>query len=200
MDSGFGAFDAMIDTCRRTRAVLVASIHGRAGDGELAREIVATESLDYVDAIAEGTRILARATAFSGSELRAIVRFAGITPPPPPGSPDAVAASIEAAHDRTGPLAVDPLVLLAAGHARVVFAQIPALPPMLVTWPSRNRTYADIPVPRSAVEMIERTEELERVLWGVAEGDARPSEPLRRTLAYFEAASRFGVRGGFAPA
>lgn len=200
MDSGFAAFDAMIRTCRRTSAVLVASIQGRAGDDEVGREIVATEGLDYVDAIAEGTRLLARATAFSGSELRAIVRFAGITGPPAPGSPEALAATIEAGRERAELRPVDPRLLLAAGHARVVFGRIPTLPPVLVTWPGRHHSYADIPVPRTAAELIVRTEELERVLWSVASGDARPSEPLRRTVAYFETAARFDVGGGFAAA
>lgn len=200
MDSGFSTFDAMIRTCRRTSAVLVATIHGRAGDDGLARDIVATEGLGYVDAIVEGTRILARATAFSGSELRAIVRIAGIPEPPAAGSPDEVAASIEATHWGSELRAVDPLVLLAAGHARIVFGNIPRLPQVLVTWPGHHRSYADIPVPRSAAELIERSEELERVLWSVATGGVRPTEPLRRTVAYFEVASRIDVSGSFAAA
>jgi hypothetical protein len=85
--------------------------------------------------------------------------------------------------------------MLAAGHARVVFSIIPRLPADAVAWPTQPRTYADIPVPRSEGELMLRAEELVRVVWRVAAGDARRDEPLRRTLAFFEAGSRLSFRG-----
>ena len=87
--------------------------------------------------------------------------------------------------------------MLAAGHARVVFSVIPQLPPEAVAWPHRHRTYADIPVPRSEAELMIRAEELARVVWRVAAGDERRDEPLRRTLAFYEAGARLSFRGMF---
>jgi ABC-2 type transport system ATP-binding protein len=46
-------------------------------------------------------------------------------------------------------------------------------------------------------EVMLRAEELARVLWRVAAGDDRPDEPLRRTLAFYDAGARLSVRGGF---
>jgi hypothetical protein len=207
--TAFSSFDRLIETCRRTRAVLVAVTHERSGDGNAVRAIVAHEALNHVDAILDGLTFLARARSFTSEELRSLVRRAGIIEPPPRGSPDALAAEREVAAERSSrdvagdwPTVrrVDGATILAAGHARVVFSVIPTLPPEAVAWPRPHRTYADIPVPRSETELLERVEELARVLWRVAEGDDRRDEPLRRTLAFYEAGSRLSVRGGFAAA
>jgi hypothetical protein len=117
--------------------------------------------------------------------------------PPLAGSPDAVAAEHEAAHLRPPLRAVDGRTMLAAGHARVVFSVIPQLPTEAVAWPRRHPTYADIPVPRSEGELMLRAEELARVVWRVAAGDERRDEPLRRTLAFYDAGARLSFRGGF---
>jgi hypothetical protein len=85
--------------------------------------------------------------------------------------------------------------MLAAGHARVVFSMIPSLPPEAVSWPSARRTYADIAAPHSAAELLTRAEELTRVVWRVASGDERLDEPLRRTLAFYDAGARLSFRG-----
>ena len=42
-----------------------------------------------------------------------------------------------------------------------------------------------------------RAEELARVVWRVAAGDERRDEPLRRTLAFYDAGARLSFRGGF---
>jgi hypothetical protein len=220
-DAGFSSFDRLIQVCRRTRAVLVAVTHERAGDGAAVRSIVALEALRHVDAVLDGITLLARTGSFTGPELRELVRRAGIGEPPRPGSPEARAAEHEAAPaqdvasargagapgapelsptDRPQLRAVDGATMLAAGHARVVFSVIPWLPPEAVAWPRAHRTYADIPVPRTESELLTRVEELARVLWRVAEGDDRRDESLRRTLAFYEAGSRLSVRGGFAAA
>jgi hypothetical protein len=85
--------------------------------------------------------------------------------------------------------------MLAAGHARVVFSIIPSLPSEAVSWPRHHRGYADIPVPHSEGELLQRAEELARVVWRVAAGDERRDEPLRRTLAFYETGSRLSFRG-----
>jgi hypothetical protein len=195
--SAFPAYDRLVETCRRTRAVLVAVTHERAGDGQVVRRIVAREALAHVDAILAGLTALARPRSFSEAELRSLVRRAGILAPARAGSPEAVAADREAALDRPVLRPIDGATILAAGHARVVFSVIPRLPPEAVAWPRMHRTYADIPVPRTEGELLGRVEELARVLWRVAEGDDRRDEPLRRTLAFYEAGARLSFRGGF---
>jgi len=49
-------------------------------------------------------------------------------------------------------------------------------------------------------DLGEGLEDAEIVQWRVAEGEDRRDEPLRRTLAFYEAGSRLSVRGGFAAA
>jgi hypothetical protein len=196
--TSFSAFDHLLDTCRRTRLALLSVIHDQARDGEAVRDLLAREALTHVEAVLEGLVLLARTGQFSSEEeLRALVRRAGIVEPARPGTPDARAAEREAAHDRPALRAIDGRTMLAAGHARVVFSVIPHLPPEAVAWPLRHRTYADIPVPRSEGELMLRAEELARVVWRVAAGDERRDEPLRRTLAFYEAGARLSFRGGF---
>jgi hypothetical protein len=124
-----------------------------------------------------------------------MVRRAGIVAPPRAGTLDAIAADQEAATLRPLLRAIDGRTMLAAGHARVVFSVIPQLPPEAVAWPRRHPTYADIPVPRSQGELLARAEELARVVWRVATGDERRDEPLRRTVAFYEAGARLSFRG-----
>lgn len=198
--SRFGAFDDLIETCRRTRAALVAVVHEREGDGELVREIIAGESLPHVDAVFDGLIALARTGQFTPAELRDLVRHAGIVGPPPRSGPDAVAASAETRPFHPDIRPADAAHALAAAHARIVFSVVPTLPPAAVTWPRAHRTYADIPRPRTEAELLARVEELARVLWRVAEGRARPDEPLRRALAFYEAGARLSMHGGFTAA
>jgi hypothetical protein len=197
--TSFSAFDHLLDTCRRTRAALLAVVHDQERDGAIVRDVLAREALSHVEAILDGLVLIARTGQFSGEELRALVRRAGIVAPARAGTPDAVAAEHEAAHARPALRAIDGRMMLAAGHARVVFSVIPRLPPEAVAWPLRqgSLSYADIPVPRSESELLLRAEELARVLWRVAAGDERRDEPLRRTLAFYEAGARLSVRGGF---
>ena len=198
--TSFSAFDHLLDTCRRTRAALLSVIHDDARDGEAVRDLLAREALTHVDAVLEGIVLLARTGAFSGEELRSLVRRAGIVAPPLVGSAEARAAEHEAANDaareRPRLRAIDGRSMLAAGHARVVFSVIPQLPEA-VARSGHHRSYADIPVPRSEGELLLRAEELARVVWRVAAGDERRDEPLRRTLAFYEAGARLSFRGGF---
>ena len=78
--------------------------------------------------------------------------------------------------------------LLAFAHAYVTLGLLPRLPPTEVTYPQDRPTYADIPVPRTPGQVMERLEELEQVvseveLWPVE--DLEP-DPLRRTYGFFE--------------
>ncbi len=195
--TSFSAFDHLLDTCRRTRAALLSIVNDEDRDGEAVRDLLTREALGHVEAVLDGLILLARTGGFSSEELRMLVRRAGIVGPTWPGSPEAVAAEHEAVHSRPVLRAIDGRTMLAAGHARVVFSVIPQLPPEAVSWPRRHPTYADIPVPRSEGELMLRVEELARVVWRVAAGDERRDEPLRRTLAFYEAGSRLSVRGGF---
>jgi hypothetical protein len=192
--SWFPAFDQLLDTCRRTRTALVSVVQDGQRD-DAVREVLAREALVHVDAVLEGLVLLARTGQFSAEELRSLVQRAGIVAPARAGTPEGCAAELEAAHDRPRLRAIDGRTMLAAGHARVVFSVIPRLPAEAVTWPTHPRTYADIPVPRSEGELMLRAEELVRVVWRVAAGDSRRDEPLRRTLAFFEAGSRLSFRG-----
>lgn len=195
--TSFSAFDHLLDTCRRTRAALLSIVNDEERDGEAVRDLLAREALGHVETVLDGLILLARAGGFSGEELRVLVRRAGIIEPARLGSAEAVAAEQEAVHVRPALRAIDGRTMLAAGHARVVFSVIPQLPPEAIAWPRRHPTYADIPVPRSEGELMLRAEELARVVWRVAAGDERRDEPLRRTLAFYEAGSRLSVRGGF---
>ena len=197
--SRFAAFDGLVETCRRTRAALVAVVHERSGDGDLLRAVIADDGLAHVDAVRAGLTALARAGQFDSAELRDLVRREGITDRPRSG-PDVVAAAAEASHNRPPLRPADTGQILAAGHARIVFSVIPTLPPEAVTWPRVHRTYADIPTPRSEAELFERVDELARVLWRVAEGRHDRDEPMRRALAFYEAGSRLSLRGGFSAA
>ena len=197
--SFFAAFDHLLDTFRLTRGALLAVVHQDRRDGDAARDVLAREALTHVEAVLEGLLVLRRAGQFSPEELRALVQRAGILEPPRPGTPAgrvaALEAENEASQDRRGLRTIDGRTMLAAGHARVVFSVIPRLPAAAVTWPTHPRTYADIPVPRSEGELLLRAEELARVVWRVAAGDDRRDEPLRRTLAFFEAGARLSFRG-----
>jgi hypothetical protein len=193
--TSFAAFDHLLETYRRTHAALHAVVHDQERDDAALRDVLAREALHHVEAVLEGLILLARTGQFSGGELRELVRRAGIVAPASPGSAEARAAAEESRQPRPPLRAVDGRTMLAAGHARVVFSVIPSLPPEAVSWPSPRRTYADIAAPHSAGELLARAEELTRVVWRVASGDERRDEPLRRTLAFYDAGARLSVRG-----
>jgi hypothetical protein len=91
-------------------------------------------------------------------------------------------------------------MLAAAGHAQLVFALIPRLPPELVTWPRPRigNGYADVFAPNGIGDLVERVEELEAVLWRTAmDAPLDADEHLRRTYAFCETAC--WLDAGFAP-
>lgn len=80
------------------------------------------------------------------------------------------------------------LQLVAFAHSYVSLGLLPRMAPHLITYPLGRRSYADIPVPRSAGELLERIEELEQVL-SILEVEplAALSEPtVKRTYGFFE--------------
>jgi hypothetical protein len=100
--------------------------------------------------------------------------------------------------------------LLAFGMAAVALGMLPRLPAAEITFPRSYRkppTYADIPVPSTPAEMLQRIEELEKMIWQIASHDLvdlaeRRYNPLRRTYGFFESSAwlaqresqRFGVK------
>jgi len=79
--------------------------------------------------------------------------------------------------------------LIAYQHALVALGVLPRLPAQAITFPQPRLTYADVPVPSGPGELLERIEEIERVLYqaGVMPLDKLAFGPLRRTYAFFEA-------------
>lgn len=81
--------------------------------------------------------------------------------------------------------------LLAYNHALVALATLPRLPAEAITFPQQRPTYADVSAPVLPVEMLERIEEIERIIYQaeVMPGQRLAYDPLRRTYAFFEASS-----------
>jgi hypothetical protein len=75
----------------------------------------------------------------------------------------------------------------AFAHTITALALLPQLPVDQITFPGRP-SYADIPVPRSPAEILNRIDELESVLFTstVKPVEAVEPEPLRRTYGFFE--------------
>lgn len=77
-------------------------------------------------------------------------------------------------------------------HAYIAMGILPRLPNYAVTFPHQRRpSYADIPVPGTPGEMLDRIEEMEHVVWVAENADleAAPPDSLRRTYAFFEASA-----------
>lgn len=81
--------------------------------------------------------------------------------------------------------------IIAYQHALVAIGVLPRLPAEAVTFPQAHPTYADLTVPRSPIELLERIEEIERVIYlaSVLPLGELALAPLRRTYAFFEASS-----------
>ncbi|NOZ29213.1 MAG: hypothetical protein GXP39_14350 [Chloroflexi bacterium] len=85
--------------------------------------------------------------------------------------------------------------LIAFAMAAIAIGMMPRLPPELATFPPvgpfRRRGYADIPVPRSPAQWLDRIEEVEQITWHVrVEPVVRLEiESLRRTYGFYEAST-----------
>jgi hypothetical protein len=200
--SGFAEFDRLGVIFRHTRALLdEVAANGDLPDGGTA--VLANESLPYVEDVEEGFRLRLRASAAELSELRELVRRAGLAGDVPRSPAEQRAALIEGMQRGVGAPGEPDIVpaparrLAAIDHARLVFALLPATPAGDVHYPHGLRSYADIASPRSPAELATRIEELERSLWAVATG-RRPrlsDSRYRRTYGFFDAAERMSSRG-----
>lgn len=139
-----------------------------------------TNAISHLETVREGFQLSLRASAVTrASELRDLVTHFlidwrwleedGLTLLP--------SEEVERVRDQ----------LLEFAHAYTALAFLPRLPAPHITFPGRP-TYADIPVPRTPGETLERIDELERVLTraSVQPRSALHPEPLRRTFGYFE--------------
>lgn len=81
--------------------------------------------------------------------------------------------------------------IIAYQHALVAMGVLPRLPAEAVTFPQPDPTYADLPVPKAPDELLERIEEIERVVYwaSVIPLSELAIAPLRRTYAFFEASA-----------
>jgi hypothetical protein len=80
---------------------------------------------------------------------------------------------------------------LAFNHAFVALAVLPRLPASAVTFPQKRPSYADLPAPALPSQLLERLDEIERVIY---RAEAMPHQTLeynafRRTYAFFEAST-----------
>ncbi len=200
--SGFAEFDRLADLFRRTRALLDAvSATGSVPEG--GTDVLATETLPHVEDIEEGFRIRLRASAAGLSELRELVRQAGLGSWEARDPAEERAALIEAMRDmgradREPEILPAPARRLAAiENACLVFALLPATPAHEVHYPAALRSYADISAPRTPAELCERIEEMERSLWAIATGHAPrlTDPPYRRTYGFFDTAARVSGTG-----
>ncbi|MBN1220233.1 MAG: hypothetical protein JXM69_14995 [Anaerolineae bacterium] len=81
--------------------------------------------------------------------------------------------------------------LVAYNHALVALGVLPHLPAEAVTFPQRQRTYADLAAPAEPGELLARIEELEQVIYQAEVMPTRspPYDSFRRTYAFFEAST-----------
>jgi len=195
--SGFAELDRMGRLFRETRVLLDAAL--TTGDlPEHATDVLAQQTLPHVEDVEAGFWWWLRAGETALSELRALVLQGGLGMADARDPAEERAALIEAMQARSGAggdreLASVPTRRLAAlGHARLVFALLPATAAGDVRFPSPHRSYADIAAPRTPGELSMRIEELERELWRLAAG--RRPRPLdaayRRVYGYFDAGER----------
>lgn len=85
--------------------------------------------------------------------------------------------------------------LIAFAMASIAIGMMPRIPPEQATFPPigplKRAGYADIPVPRSPAQWLDRIEEVEQITWhvGVEPIAHLDAEPLRRTYGFYEASS-----------
>jgi hypothetical protein len=81
--------------------------------------------------------------------------------------------------------------LIAYQHAAMAFGALRNLPTEVITFPQPRPTYVDILVPTTPGQMLERIEEIERVIYraGIVPLDHIAFGAVRRTYAFFEASA-----------
>jgi hypothetical protein len=194
---GFASFERAGAIYAGTRAILTDWVRADrlTDDGAAFLAVQTLPALELAEAgVIAGSRteMLDRATAAT------LVRRAGISAPPSPGSAESVAAAIERARRYTaGPVRLTPAgeMLDWAGHAAFAFAALPFVPATAFSYPYDAyglRSYRDLTAPRDRGEFVERVEELERVVHAVA--TRRPAgtlagPSLRRAFGFLDAAA-----------
>ncbi|MCB0116096.1 MAG: hypothetical protein R2873_12100 [Caldilineaceae bacterium] len=180
-------------------------------------QIILQQAQDYLSRVREGFVLSVRTTDVAGvDELsylleRVLLDWEKLRTeldltPSARSSPD------PAAHERIEQVRDQ---LLAFGMAAVALGMLPRLPKDEVTFPKSYRkppSYADIPVPSTPAQMLQRIEEIEQTIWQIHTHDLvdlaeRRYDPLRRTYGFFESsawlaqfeARRFGVKRGDTP-
>jgi hypothetical protein len=180
---------------------------------EQMEQIILQQARDYLSEVREGFLFSVKSTQVTNqAELKyllervmldwgALQRELGLTTDEPEPSAD---------HDPKQELERVRQQLLAYSMAAVALGYLPHLPSSQITFPysySNPPTYADIPKPDSAGEMLWRIEEVEQMLWQLMAGDLQSLlehryGALRRTYGFFETsallanqeAERFGVK------
>ena len=191
---GFASFDAQTRAFRVARNVISSRLRDDAGPDDADTAAIAREVLPAVDRIGRGLGLTQRAHRLDPTTARALLRRAGVVAPPTSAREREAVDRERALLASRRPTALDLTagqMLAAAGHAQLVFALIPRLPPELVTWPRPRigNGYADVFPPNGIGDLVERVEELEAVLWRAAmDGPLDADEHLRRTYAFCETA------------
>jgi hypothetical protein len=200
--SGFAEFDRMAGLFRRTLELLDAVLEtGSLPAG--GSDVLATETLPWIEDVEQGFRSLLRATETDMAELRHLLLRGGFGLSQPRDFAENRAALIEAMRALSGaggdrelvPASSRPLAALE--HARLALAMMPRTPESEVHFPGGRRSYADISAPRSPVEFVGRVEEIERTLWWVAAGDrpGRQDAAYRRVYGFFDVGRRLTEPG-----
>jgi hypothetical protein len=199
-DWGFAEFDHLAVIFANARAVL----DGVLATGDVsadASQVLATETLPHIEDVEAGFHARLRAAETGMEDMRILVQRAGMVMPQ--GMGESRAALIEqmmAISGAGGDRKVQPAStkrMAALHHARVVLALIPQTAAEDVHFPGLRSSYADIPVPRGAVEFVERVEEIERILWWIASGTPRGRHDgaYRRVYGFFDVGERLTGRG-----
>ncbi len=193
MTTGFSSFDAVIRLASRSRAALLVALREGLGDADV--ELLAEQTIPYVELARDGFALTARASDLAGVDPSEFLRRWGVAGDMRAGPGADAEVSARERLGRPIVLADGTAAFAAFAHARVALALIPRLPPSAVSWPPRP-TYVDVPRPRGAGELIGRLEEIERTIWRLSVGRDRPArdhEPARRTLAFFDAIVYLGA-------
>ena len=76
-------------------------------------------------------------------------------------------------------------------QATMALGALPNLPLEVITYPQPRPSYADISIPTTAGQMLERIEEIEQVIYqaGIVPLDQIAFAAVRRTYAFFEASA-----------
>lgn len=173
--------------CHKTKQLLTEYL---ARGGKLPSEGVeylATFTLSHIDDMQEGFKWTLRASEADLDELQYLVRQADVF--------DWDGPDEETLRPRK-PISPELRKIQALQHAKVVLGMMPRMPRSAVTYPLQ-KSYADIPAPKSPGELADRIDELERMIWETAMQRALEqlnTNSYRRAYGFFDAASWMAVQ------